>query len=104
MIRILDRESFLEVVRLTPLISIDLVVRDPRGCLLLGLRNNRPAKDCWFVPGGRICKDERLDEAFRRIAHEELGLALERSAGVPLGARIAGGPATRYRAGRLDAS
>ena len=30
----------------------------------------------YFVPGGRILKDERIGDAFRRIAHHELGLAL----------------------------
>jgi len=72
----LDRAAFLDVVRHTPLVSVDLVVRDGAGRVLLGLRNNAPAKDCWFVPGGRICKDERIDAAIARVALEELGLAV----------------------------
>jgi len=69
----LKLETFLDIVRHTPLVSVDLIVRDETGRILVGLRNNRPAKDCWFVPGGRICKDERIAGAFRRVAHEELG-------------------------------
>ncbi len=74
----LERPTFLEVVRHAPLVSIDLVVRDLAGALLLGLRQNAPARGHWFVPGGRILKNERLDDAFRRIARTELGLARER--------------------------
>ncbi len=62
------------VVRHTPLVSIDLVVRNARDEVLLGRRSNAPARGWWFVPGGRVCKDERLAAAFRRITREELGV------------------------------
>ena len=81
----LDRETFLTVVRHTPLVSVDLVVRDGAGRLLVGLRNNEPAKDTWFVPGGRICKDERIAAALVRVAREELGIDLD-----PAAARLLG--------------
>lgn len=68
----LYREDFIAVVRNTPLVSIDLVVRNPDGHVLLGMRRNEPAKRFWFVPGGRIIKDERLAEAFRRLCRVEL--------------------------------
>jgi colanic acid biosynthesis protein WcaH len=71
----LARPEFLDVVRLTPLISIDLIVVDVCGRVLLGRRVNRPARGTWFVPGGRIHKDESLSGAFSRIVCEELGLA-----------------------------
>jgi colanic acid biosynthesis protein WcaH len=59
------------VVRLAPLISIDLVIRNPRGEVLLGLRNNEPARGTYFVPGGIILKNERLADAFARILKRE---------------------------------
>jgi colanic acid biosynthesis protein WcaH len=66
---------------LTPLVSIDLIVSDYSGRVLVGHRRNRPALGTWFVPGGRICKNERLDAAFTRIVDSELGIAgMERSA------------------------
>lgn len=68
-----DRDTSLTVVANAPLVSIDLVVRDTNGKVLVGLRTNEPAKGTWFVPGGRIWKDETLDEAFERIARVELG-------------------------------
>lgn len=77
----LKAPDFLEVVRMTPLVSIDLIVSDYSGRVLVGHRRNRPALGTWFVPGGRICKNERLDSAFTRIVDAELGIAgMERSA------------------------
>ena len=73
----LPRETFDLVVRHTPLVSFDLLVRDAQGRLLVGRRVNRPAQGAWFVPGGRIEKDERLAAAFRRITRAELGVEIE---------------------------
>lgn len=81
----LSRAVFQQVVEATPLVSIDLVVRDAKGRVLLGLRRNRPAKDYWFVPGGRVLKNERLDEAFLRLTLEELGRPITRSSASSLG-------------------
>ncbi|MFC4195069.1 NUDIX domain-containing protein [Novosphingobium lubricantis] len=64
----LPLDTFLRVVDATPLIAIDLIVPNEDGGYLLGHRVNRPAQGFWFVPGGRIHKNERLDDAFRRIA------------------------------------
>jgi colanic acid biosynthesis protein WcaH len=70
----LDQQTFITVVGAAPLVSLDiLMVRG--GCeVLLGLRNNRPAQGFWFLPGGRILKNETINQAFLRIAKKELGL------------------------------
>ncbi|EMT6576662.1 GDP-mannose mannosyl hydrolase [Providencia rettgeri] len=68
-------DTFKTIVASTPLVSIDLVICNSNNQILLGLRNNRPAKGYWFVPGGRICKDETFDVAFQRLVMEELGIA-----------------------------
>ncbi|WP_263079915.1 GDP-mannose mannosyl hydrolase [Endozoicomonas sp. Mp262] len=70
----LELETFKTVVASTPLVSIDLIVRNSQGQVLLGLRNNRPAQGFWFVPGGRICKDETIASAFSRLTEGELGV------------------------------
>lgn len=75
---LLDKTQFQEIVAATPLISIDLIVRNQQGQILLGRRLNRPAQGFWFVPGGRVRKDERLDTAFLRLTQEELGFATSR--------------------------
>ena len=69
----LEKTEFTQVIANTPLVSIDLVVKNPQGQFLLGWRKNRPAKNFWFVPGGRIQKNERLQDAFIRLTEAELG-------------------------------
>ena len=64
------------IVRNVPLVSVDLVVKHNDG-VLLGKRQNEPAKDEWFVPGGRVRKNERLTDAVHRIAQEELNCDVE---------------------------
>ena len=74
----LSGQQFFEVVKNTPLVAIDLLVKNTEGRILLGFRTNDPARDFWFVPGGRIRKEESLDVAFQRIVHEELGIGYNR--------------------------
>ncbi|MGV3742633.1 MAG: GDP-mannose mannosyl hydrolase [Burkholderiaceae bacterium] len=71
----IDKETFLKVVEATPFVSIDLIIRNERNEVLLGYRRNRPAQHTWFVPGGRIRKNERAQDALQRIARTELGIA-----------------------------
>ncbi|PAU86543.1 GDP-mannose mannosyl hydrolase [Pseudomonas sp. WN033] len=75
----LNAETFRRVVAATPLVSIDLLVENHAGEVLLGQRLNRPAQGFWFVPGGRIQKNETLDGAFLRLTSGELGEGFERS-------------------------
>jgi GDP-mannose mannosyl hydrolase len=65
------------IIRLAPLISIDLIIRNTQDEVLLGLRSNEPAKGFYFVPGGMIRKGERLREAFIRILKDETGLTAD---------------------------
>lgn len=69
----LSNDTFRNIVASTPLVSIDLVIQNAQGECLLGQRLNRPAQGEWFVPGGRILKNETLDAAFERLTQEELG-------------------------------
>lgn len=82
----LEKEIFETVIESTPLISVDLVVKSSEGKYLLGYRTNKPAKGAWFVPGGRIFKNERIDDAFTRLCQNELGLSFSRKQAHFLGA------------------
>jgi colanic acid biosynthesis protein WcaH len=77
--KLLPRQEFLEVVKRAPLVSIDLIVRDGAGRVLLGRRSNAPARGWWFVPGDSIRKNETLDTVYCHIARAELGLELRRA-------------------------
>lgn len=69
--------EFESVIRLTPLVAIDLIVRSPEGKALVGRRTYEPAKNVFFVPGGRITKNETRAAAFQRLSREELGLNID---------------------------
>lgn len=73
----LPLKTFELIVESTPLVSIDLVVLAPDRKILLGKRVNRPAQGYWFVPGGRILKDETVKLAFNRLLNIELALRPE---------------------------
>ena len=72
--RFLNMDEFAQVVRNTPLVANDLIIRNPEQGVLVGLRTNEPAKGKWFVPGGVVRKYERLADAFARIVKAEVGL------------------------------
>lgn len=63
------------IVENVPLVSVDLVVEHDGG-VLLGKRENEPAKGEWFVPGGTVLKNETRTEAVHRVAEEELGASV----------------------------
>ena len=78
MVNSLPLKDFKKVVQYAPLFSIDLVVINKANQILVGERLNAPAKGFWFVPGGRVYKNESLEQAFKRISKAELGLEIER--------------------------
>jgi colanic acid biosynthesis protein WcaH len=68
------QEDFSRAVAALPLVSVDIVVVNEKDEILLGLRNNRPAKGFWFTPGSRVRKGEPLGDAVLRVWREELGM------------------------------
>ena len=72
----LSPDNFLNIIDVTPLVSVDLIIENAAGEILLGKRLNRPAQDFWFVPGGRIQKNETIENAIKRVSKTELGFEL----------------------------
>lgn len=69
-------ETFSEFVQCMPQCCVEVVVSTDDG-VILAKRANAPVKGEWFWPGSRLYKGERLHEAARRVAREELGLNVE---------------------------
>ncbi len=72
----MNDEQFLSIIDATPLVSIDLIISNQQGEVLLGKRVNKPAQGYWFVPGGRIRKNETIAAALKRISTVELGFEI----------------------------
>jgi len=72
----LNEEQWKLFVKNNPIYAIDIVVFSHERGVLLGKRINDPAKGKYFVPGGRVFKDENRENAFNRICKEEINIDL----------------------------
>ena len=72
----LDDQTFKTVVDSAPLISIDILIKKGNK-ILLGKRINKPAQGYFFSIGGRINKNETIDNAMARVALNELNIDLK---------------------------
>jgi len=73
---LLDDKTFKCIVKNTPLISIDFLIRKDNK-YLLGKRVNSPAKEYYFTIGGRVFKNETIEKARERIVKEEVNLEIK---------------------------
>ena len=69
----IETELFDKIKKSMPIPCVDLLVAY-KNSLLLMLRNNEPAKDLWFTPGGRIYRNEKLIDTVKRVLPKETGL------------------------------
>ncbi len=79
----IPEDVFAACLERLPQVCVEVVLTHDGG-VLLARRTNPPAAGEWFWPGSRLCKGERLEPAARRVASEELGVAVtvERRLGV----------------------
>jgi colanic acid biosynthesis protein WcaH len=79
----IDNELYTKVVELMPIACVDILIhQDDR--ILFVKRNQEPAKGKWWVVGGRLHKDETMEQCAIRKCKEEVGLdvILEKKIGV----------------------
>lgn len=69
----LPDEVFLAVSRLTPMINVDLLVKDSAGRTLLTWRDDDFYGPGWHVPGGIIRFKEQAKDRVAIVARKELG-------------------------------
>ena len=72
----LDDTTFKAIIDSAPLISIDILLKKDNK-FLLGRRVNKPAQGYFFSTGGRINKNETIDNAMTRIALNEFNIELK---------------------------
>ena len=72
----LDDTTFKTIIDTAPLISIDILLKKDNK-FLLGRRVNKPAQGYFFSTGGRINKNETIDNAMARVALDELNIELK---------------------------
>jgi colanic acid biosynthesis protein WcaH len=72
----LPEAVFLFLSRLTPLVNVDLLIRDASGRTLLTWRSDEFYGPGWHVPGGVIRYKEKAFERIRHVASRELGASV----------------------------
>lgn len=71
----IEPEEYREILERTPIPCVDaVVVMD--GKFVLIRRKDEPAKGQWWLPGGRVYKNELMEDAIKRKVKEELGIAV----------------------------
>jgi ADP-ribose pyrophosphatase YjhB (NUDIX family) len=70
----LPESVFLFVSSLTPMVNVDLLVRDPEGRTLLTWRHDEFYGPGWHIPGGIIRFKEHVATRIALVAADELGV------------------------------
>ena len=60
----------------TPALTVDCVVFDPQGRVLLIRRGHKPFEGCYALPGGFVDVGETIEDGCRRELREETGLTV----------------------------
>lgn len=60
-----------------PIVCVDCLVVNNKGEYLLVKRKNEPLKGEYWVPGGRVHKNEKLVDAVHRKMREEIGVDVD---------------------------
>ncbi len=69
----LPDEVFYFISRMTPLINVDLLIKDEKGRTLLGWRNDELAGRGWHILGGIIRFKENWEDRIKKVAEMEIG-------------------------------
>jgi colanic acid biosynthesis protein WcaH len=73
----LPNEVFYYVSRTTPLINVDLLIKDERGRTLLAWRDDPFCGSGWHIPGGIIRHKETIETRLQKVALHELGQSVD---------------------------
>ena len=57
-----------------PIFCVDVIAEDAYGKFLVVRRLNHPAQGKWWLPGGRVLKNEKVSHAAARKLKEETGI------------------------------
>ena len=70
----LPKAEFDAIFSRVPRLSVEVVIYTPQRGVLLMLRDIPPNVGAWHIPGGTVLFGERVTDAVRRVARDELGL------------------------------
>jgi len=68
--------EFKSIYSRVPRLCVEIVIKTNNG-VILTKRDIEPEKGKWHIPGGTVLNGERLEDAVKRIAKEELGVEVK---------------------------
>ncbi len=73
----LPEELFLFVSRVTPLVNVDLLIKDKKERILLSWRDDPFAGVGWHIPGSIVRYQERLETRLTKMVENEIAASVE---------------------------
>ncbi|EKD24792.1 MAG: Gdp-mannose mannosyl hydrolase [uncultured bacterium (gcode 4)] len=73
----IEESIYKKIMENAIIITIDLMCINTHGEILLGLRNNAPLKDIYYLPWWRIFKYENIFDAAKRKALDEIWIDID---------------------------
>ncbi|HCR81663.1 MAG: hypothetical protein UY13_C0002G0467 [Candidatus Pacebacteria bacterium GW2011_GWB1_47_8] len=77
MVKILSHQEFLKTFINVPRVSVNLLIEDKQGKLLLTQRAITPGVGKWHYPGGFLLKGETIEACLKRLAKREFNYDLK---------------------------
>jgi len=69
----LPEDVFFFISRITPMINVDLLIKDENGRILLSWRDDKFHEEGWHIPGGIIRFKENIETRIKKVAETEIG-------------------------------
>ena len=73
----LPDELFFYVSRVTPMVNVDLLIKDELGLTLLSWRDDCHSGKGWHLPGGIVRFREKMEDRIKKVAECEIGTAID---------------------------
>jgi len=73
----IPEEKYAYILDVMPICCVDVIVEYSGEILLIQRKEAEDYGGLWWVPGGRIHKNEKWHDAVRRKVHQETGLVVE---------------------------
>ena len=73
----LPHDEYVAIYRKVPRLCVEVVINEPGRGVLLARRDIPPNIGAWHIPGGTVLFGEAVLDAVRRVAADELGVAVE---------------------------
>lgn len=73
----LPQEIFYFISRVTPMVNVDLLIKDEKGRVLLAWRDDKHAGKGWHIPGGIVRFKENFETRIKKVAESEIGVEVK---------------------------